>query len=135
MLLEHCKSPSEVLTERLCGSQRNDLCLAVTGLAPNLEIQSLQAQGKMQDQYQQPLKGVSGSFQRIAASISAETQEIMQGITVALEDGAAHAVDSSEMAFKLAAQYAFRTAFTKANPVVLEPIMTVQVVSQHHLSF
>lgn len=58
----------------------------------------------------------------------------MQGITVALEDGAAHAVDSSEMAFKLAAQYAFRTAFTKASPVVLEPIMTVQVLNDHRLS-
>lgn len=51
----------------------------------------------------------------------------LQGITVALEDGAAHAVDSSELAFKLAAQYAFRSAFTKANPVILEPMMTVQV--------
>lgn len=50
-----------------------------------------------------------------------------QGITVALEDGAAHAVDSSELAFKLAAQYAFRSAFVKANPVILEPIMNVQV--------
>ena len=65
----------------------------------------------------------------ITAELSAETSETAQGITVALEDGAAHAVDSSEMAFKLAAQYAFRTAFVKASPVVLEPIMTVQVVN------
>jgi translation elongation factor EF-G len=33
---------------------------------------------------------------------------VAQGIRVALTDGAAHAVDSSEMAFKLACQYAFR---------------------------
>ena len=42
-----------------------------------------------------------------------------------LEDGMSHAVDSSELAFKLATQYAFREAFLKAAPIILEPIMTV----------
>ncbi|KAJ3227903.1 Elongation factor G, mitochondrial [Clydaea vesicula] len=44
-----------------------------------------------------------------------------------LEDGLSHQVDSSELAFKLAAQYAFREAFSKAAPVILEPIMSVSV--------
>jgi len=51
----------------------------------------------------------------------------VEGITIALTDGAAHSVDSNEMAFKLASQYAFRSAFMKAAPVIMEPIMNVQV--------
>ncbi|TPX41449.1 hypothetical protein SeLEV6574_g06083 [Synchytrium endobioticum] len=44
-----------------------------------------------------------------------------------LEDGLAHAVDSSDIAFKLAGIYAFREAFAKASAQVLEPIMDVSV--------
>ncbi|KAI9014959.1 P-loop containing nucleoside triphosphate hydrolase protein [Gaertneriomyces semiglobifer] len=46
-----------------------------------------------------------------------------------LEDGLAHAVDSSEMAFKLASMYAFREAFAKASPTILEPIMDVSLTA------
>ena len=52
----------------------------------------------------------------------------VEGVRVALTDGAAHAVDSSELAFKLACQYAFRDAYSKASPTVLEPIMAVEVM-------
>ncbi|RKO97663.1 hypothetical protein CXG81DRAFT_12171 [Caulochytrium protostelioides] len=44
-----------------------------------------------------------------------------------LEDGLAHAVDSSELAFKTAAAYAFREAFMQAQPQILEPIMAVDL--------
>ncbi|KAI8843858.1 P-loop containing nucleoside triphosphate hydrolase protein [Chytriomyces cf. hyalinus JEL632] len=44
-----------------------------------------------------------------------------------LEDGASHAVDSSELAFKLAGLNAFREAFLSAGPQILEPIMDVNV--------
>lgn len=44
-----------------------------------------------------------------------------------LTDGASHAVDSSDLAFKLASVYAFRDAAGKAGPVVMEPVMTVEV--------
>jgi elongation factor G len=44
-----------------------------------------------------------------------------------LNDGLSHAVDSSEMAFKLAAIYAFREAYERAKPIVLEPVMKVQI--------
>ena len=49
------------------------------------------------------------------------------GVRVCLNDGSSHAVDSSELAFKLAAIYAFRDFYEKAKPVVLEPIMKVQI--------
>lgn len=48
-------------------------------------------------------------------------------VRICLTDGASHAVDSSELAFKLASIYAFRQCYTKAKPVVLEPIMLVEV--------
>ncbi|KAJ3269057.1 Elongation factor G-2, mitochondrial [Terramyces sp. JEL0728] len=46
-----------------------------------------------------------------------------------LVDGASHAVDSSEIAFKLAAIGAFRDNFVKANPIILEPIMEVSMTA------
>ncbi|GAA5995084.1 Mef1p [Rhodotorula paludigena] len=53
----------------------------------------------------------------------------ISGCKFVLEDGAAHQVDSSELAFRLAAQNAFREAFLKANPAVLQPIMKVDIVA------
>ena len=49
------------------------------------------------------------------------------GVRVVVEDGASHPVDSNEIAFRLAAQYAFREGFRAARPIVLEPIMAVDV--------
>jgi len=51
------------------------------------------------------------------------------GIKVEINDGASHAVDSSEMAFQAAARGAFRQAYSKAGPVIHEPIMKVVVES------
>jgi elongation factor G len=51
----------------------------------------------------------------------------MVGIKATLLDGAAHDVDSSEMAFKIAGSMAFKEAARKANPVLLEPLMAVEV--------
>ncbi len=48
-------------------------------------------------------------------------------VSVAVFDGSFHPVDSSELAFKLAARHAFRDAFDQASPVLLEPVMTVDV--------
>jgi elongation factor G len=53
----------------------------------------------------------------------------MTGISVELYDGSFHDVDSSEIAFKLAAQMAFTEAANRAKPVILEPIMKVEVVT------
>ncbi len=51
----------------------------------------------------------------------------VQRVRVVLNDGATHAVDSSEMAFKLASMAAFRECYNSAGPVVLEPIMKLEV--------
>ncbi len=48
-------------------------------------------------------------------------------IKVTLYDGSYHEVDSSEMAFKIAASMGFKSGFQKASPVLLEPIMRVEV--------
>jgi elongation factor G len=53
----------------------------------------------------------------------------MVDVKVTLKFGSYHDVDSSEMAFKIAGSMAFKDAASKANPVLLEPIMKVEVVT------
>ena len=70
-------------------------------------------------------------------SVDAGIQEAMEfgvlagyplvGVKVTLLDGAYHDVDSSEMAFKIAGSMAFKEAARKADPVLLEPMMAVEV--------
>ena len=72
-------------------------------------------------------------------SVDAGIQDSMQygvlagyplvNVKAALLDGAYHEVDSSEMAFKIAGAQAFKEAARKAGPVILEPIMAVEVTS------
>ena len=50
-------------------------------------------------------------------------------VRVELIDGSYHDVDSSEMAFKIAGSMAFKEACRRAGPVLLEPIMDVEVVT------
>jgi elongation factor G len=52
----------------------------------------------------------------------------MVDVSIDLYDGSYHDVDSSEIAFKIAASMAFKDAAQKAKPVLLEPIMKVEVV-------
>lgn len=73
------------------------------------------------------------------APVSAGIQEAMKNgvlagypvedIKVRLFDGSYHDVDSNEMAFKIAGSMAFKEAARKANPVILEPIMDVEVIT------
>lgn len=51
----------------------------------------------------------------------------VENLRVVLTDGAAHAVDSSELAFELASIYAFRQCYAAAKPVILEPVMLVEL--------
>lgn len=52
----------------------------------------------------------------------------MDDVKVTLWDGSSHDVDSSELAFKIAGSMAFKSAAEKANPVLLEPVMKVEIV-------
>jgi elongation factor G len=72
-------------------------------------------------------------------SVDAGAQEAMQygilagyplvGVKMTLTDGGYHDVDSSEMAFKIAGSMVFKAAAKKANPVLLEPMMAVEVIT------
>ena len=72
-------------------------------------------------------------------SVDAGCQEAMEygvlagypivDVKVTLQDGAYHEVDSSELAFKIAGSMAFKEAARKANPVLLEPMMSVEVTT------
>ncbi|HKI99784.1 MAG TPA: elongation factor G [bacterium] len=50
------------------------------------------------------------------------------GVTAVVYDGSYHEVDSSEMAFKIAASMAFKKAMEAARPVLLEPVVTLEIV-------
>jgi elongation factor G len=50
-------------------------------------------------------------------------------VKVTCYDGSYHEVDSSEVAFKMAGSMAFQAACKKANPVILEPVMKVEVLT------
>ena len=52
----------------------------------------------------------------------------MTGVKITLNDGSFHDVDSSEMAFKIAGSMAFKAAAAKAQPVLMEPVMSVEIV-------
>ena len=72
-------------------------------------------------------------------SVDAGCQEAMENgvlagypmvdIVVTLQDGAYHDVDSSELAFKIAGSMAFKEGARKAGPVILEPMMSVEVIT------
>ena len=53
----------------------------------------------------------------------------IEGLKVRLVDGSFHAVDSDQLSFEICARQAFKHAASKANPVILEPIMAVEVVT------
>jgi len=54
---------------------------------------------------------------------------VVDALKVTLYDGSFHPVDSDQLSFELAAKLAWRTAARKANPVILEPIMKLEVVT------
>jgi elongation factor G len=63
-----------------------------------------------------------------AALVGVNAEIPVVDVKVTLIDGSFHPVDSSEMAFKVAASKAFKKAVARANPVVLEPVMQLEVV-------
>ncbi len=94
--------------------------------------------GEVEEGYEFVDKIVGGSIPReyIPSCDRGFKEQLRQGtligqpvvdVRVVLNDGSYHAVDSSEMAFKTASMAAFREVYPKANPVILEPIMKVEV--------
>lgn len=53
----------------------------------------------------------------------------ISGVHFVLEDGGQHPVDSNDLSFRLAAIGAFREAFNKGKPIILEPVMRVSVTA------
>jgi len=103
-------------------------------------IISLEPLGEGNDGYEFENKVTGGRVPReYIPSVDAGAQEAaefgvlagypMVGVKVTLTDGAAHDVDSSEMAFKIAGSMAFKEAARKADAVLLEPMMAVEVTT------
>jgi len=101
---------------------------------------------KIRIEPQEPGKGFEFANETVGGSVPKEyVKPVEQGIKEAMEggvlagyemvdvkavlyDGSYHEVDSNEMAFKIAASMAFKEAARKASPVLLEPVMSVEVV-------
>lgn len=103
-------------------------------------IINLEPLGEGNDGYEFENKVTGGRIPReYIPSVDAGAQEAaefgvlagypMVGVKVTLTDGAAHDVDSSEMAFKIAGSMAFKEAARKADAVLLEPMMAVEVTT------
>ena len=74
-----------------------------------------------------PLIAPKGRQIKVAFAINPGFQVI--DIKVQVTDGSFHEVDSNELAFKMAGIFALKDAFKKANPILLEPIMKVEVAT------
>ncbi len=81
--------------------------------------------GKIDKNYQKPIK--DGFISMMANGVLAGYT--IDSMKVRVFDGAMHAVDSKPIAFELCAKEGFRAAANKANPVLLEPIMKLEVVT------
>jgi elongation factor G len=82
----------------------------------NVVIESVAAEGKA-------IARIDGTVLFVQFAVPGDVVDVK----VTLYDGSYHEVDSSEMAFMIAGSMAFKEAMRKANPVLLEPIMSVTV--------
>jgi elongation factor G len=73
------------------------------------------------------IKSIEGGIEEAMASGEVAGYPVVD-IKAILLDGSYHEVDSSEMAFRIAASKAFRDAMKKTHPILLEPVMEVEVV-------
>ena len=81
--------------------------------------------GAIPKEYIQPVnKGIQEAMEK---GVIANYQLI--DVKVTLYDGSYHEVDSNESAFKIAGSKAFQDAVKRANPVILEPIMKIEVIT------
>ena len=107
--------------------QYGHVCIEIEPLGPGKGFEFIQriVGGVIPREYIPPVeKGIKEAMDR---GIIAGYPVI--DVRVKLYDGSYHEVDSSELAFKIAGSMAFKEAAKKANPVLLEPIMSVEVVT------
>ena len=102
----HCK----IMVEPLAGAEFEFVNKIVRGAIPK--------------EYIKPVE--QGVREAMSSGVLAGYETV--GVRVILSDGSFHEVDSSEPAFKIAGSMAFKQAVQKADPVLLEPIMSVEVV-------
>ena len=99
-------------------------------LAPNargkgVEIENKIVGGAIPKEYISPV--IDGIEEAIKGGVLAGYPVV--DVKVAIVDGTYHEVDSSELAFKMAGIFAFKEAAKKASPILLEPIMKVEVTT------
>jgi elongation factor G len=105
-----------------------------------IDIEPLEADAENEEGYEFVNAVTGGRIPReYIPSVDAGAQEAMEngvlagypmvGVKVTLQDGAYHDVDSSELAFKIAGSMAFKEGARRAGPVLLEPLMSVEVTT------
>ena len=102
-----------------------ELLLEPTDLAEPFKFENRTVGGTVPKEY---IPGVqAGAKEALDTGVVAGYPVV--GVKVSLLDGSFHAVDSSEMAFKIAASMAFKEAMRRAKPYLLEPVMKVEVIT------
>ena len=91
--------------------------------AQDYEFENEVTGGRIPTEY---IPSVDKGFQMARTKGPVAGFEIVQ-VKMILEDGTSHAVDSSDLAFQICARSAFREAFLRSKPVLLEPIMRVEI--------
>jgi elongation factor G len=99
--------------------------LAPNGRGKGVEIENKIVGGAIPKEYIAPV--IDGIEEAIKGGVLAGYPVV--DVKVAIVDGTYHEVDSSELAFKMAGIFALKDAAKKANPILLEPIMKVEVTT------
>src|ERR671928_433425 len=99
--------------------------LPISGDSPTYEFENAVTGGRIPREY---IPSVDQGIQD-AMQYGVLAGYPLVGVKATLVDGAAHDVDSSEMAFKIAGSMVFKEAARKASPALLEPMMAVEVVT------
>src|SRR6266700_3203517 len=99
--------------------------LAPNGRGKGVEIENKIVGGSIPKEYIPAV--VDGIEEAVAGGVLAGYPVV--DVKVAIVDGTFHEVDSTELAFKMAGIFAFKDAAKKANPILLEPIMKVEVTT------
>jgi len=93
------------------------------GAAEDYEFENAVTGGRIPTEY---IPSCDKGFQAARMKGPLAGYEVVR-VKIILEDGTSHAVDSSDLAFQIAAQEAFKQAYARSRPAILEPLMRVEV--------